>query len=380
MSGRAGTVSGRVLIGLATIPVVAWCQTPVVSGVVNSASYEATLGVPGSIVTIFGTNLAAATATAQSVPLPQQLGGTTVTWSGLPAPLFYVSPTQINLQVPSASRWSQGLSVVVSTAAGRSVPYNPLVATPNAWDAAGVFSVDASGCGQGAVLNVANDGSVSLNSPANSASPGGWVSAYGTGISLLAYPPDGVPTPLTPLFESNPAGLFEFDFQGLLGAASQEFVGLAPGLVGVSQFNILIPATVREGCAVPVQFIYFGSADAISQPVTLAIRNGGGPCVDPPAAGYGQVVWQKTVTTTARLSPGGRAVVHAFHRSRPGSLRDYRILSLRAFAGWSGDVEVHPHFSGHPARGLTALGADVVRVGFLLRNAGVAPVASIVDR
>jgi uncharacterized protein (TIGR03437 family) len=300
MSGKARTVSGGVLIGLATIPIVAWCQTPVISAVVNSASYEATLGSPGSIVAIFGTNLAAATATAQSVPLPRQLGGARVTWNGVAAPLFYVSPTQINFQVPSPNDTTPGVlviaGVVVSTDAGNSVPF---AATPNARDAAGIFSVDASGCGQGAVLNVANDGSVSLNSAANSASPGGWISVYGTGITLLAYPPDGVPTPLTPLFTSNPTGGALFDFQGLLNAPLPGFVGLAPGLVGVSQFNTLIPATVREGCAVPLQFEYFGVSNAISQPVTLAIRNGGGPCVDPPAPGYGQIVWQKTVTTTA---------------------------------------------------------------------------------
>ena len=297
MTGGLRTVSGGVLIWLATIPGVAWCQTPVVSSVVDSASYEATLGSPGSIVTIFGTNLATATATAQAVPLPTQLGGTTVTWNGFSAPLFYVSPTQINLQVPFASHRSRGVGVVVFTAAGDSVPYDPFVATPNAWDAAGIFSVDASGCGQGAVLNVANDGSVSPNSPANSASPGGWISIYGTGAPPLAALPDGVATPATPLFGTQAE--VKFDFGVLQGTPSELWSGLAPGFVGLNQFNALIPPAVREGCAVPLQVEYFLWAQAISQPVTLAIRQGGGPCVDPPAAGYGQVVWQKTVTTTA---------------------------------------------------------------------------------
>jgi hypothetical protein len=64
----------------------------------------------------------------------------------------------------------------------------------------------------------------------------------------------------------------------------------------VDQINAQIPANTREGCAVPVQIPYSG----ITPPVTLAIRNGGGQCVDPPSPGYGQIVWQKTVSTTSQ--------------------------------------------------------------------------------
>jgi uncharacterized protein (TIGR03437 family) len=274
----------------------------VVTSLVNAASYQATLGPSGSIVSVFGTNLAAAAATAQAYPLPRQLGGTSVAWNGVAAPLLYVSPTQINLQVPSPGDETPGVvvvaGVVVSTAAGNSVPFS---APANAWQAFGIFSMDGSGCGQGAVLNVAADGSVSVNSSANSASPGGWISIYGTGLDSMAgqYPPDGVPTPLTPLNESStPLGEgVLFDFQSPPGAP-QAWQGLAPGLVGMDQTNVQIPASVREGCAVPIQIAYEDNSLAMSQPVTLAIRQGGGPCVDPPAAGYGQITWQKTVSET----------------------------------------------------------------------------------
>ena len=60
-------------------------------------------------------------------------------------------------------------------------------------------------------------------------------------------------------------------------------------MVGVDQFNYRIPDTVREGCAVPLQI---STSDGISQPVTVSIRNGGGACVDPPPAAYGQIVWE----------------------------------------------------------------------------------------
>jgi uncharacterized protein (TIGR03437 family) len=229
---------------------------------------------------------------AEAVPLPLQLAGSTVTVSGVAAPLFYVSPTQINFQMPGEGE------VVVSTGAGSSAPYDPYTATPAAWYAAGIFTLDASGCGQGAVLNVAAGGGLSLNSSANSASPGDWISVYGNGIADIIAPPIGVPAPSTPLWTSETNGVVEFDFQDGLSVVGAAWTGLAPGYVGLDQSNVQIPVSVREGCAVPLQFAYSGTSEAITQPVTIAIRQGGGTCVDPPAAGYGQIVWQKAVNTT----------------------------------------------------------------------------------
>src|ERR1035441_3920857 len=68
-------------------------------GVTNAASYSTVLA-PGELFSIFGTNLASATASAASVPLPMILAGTSVTVNGKPAPLVFVSPTQINAQIP----------------------------------------------------------------------------------------------------------------------------------------------------------------------------------------------------------------------------------------------------------------------------------------
>jgi hypothetical protein len=81
-------------------------------------------------------------------------------------------------------RWR--LEVVVSTDAGSTAPFAPRTATPDGWEAGGLFTANASGCGQGAVLNVAADGSTSVNSAANSASPGQWISLFGTGIAEFA--------------------------------------------------------------------------------------------------------------------------------------------------------------------------------------------------
>lgn len=307
----------RVLFLFAGWTVAAWCQQPVISpgGVVNAASYvpgiaglsragyPQTGGGPaladGSVASIFGTNLAASTETAKTLSLPTQLGGTSVSVFGVAAPLFYVSPAQIDFQVPTAAGTSPLAGIVVSTAAGQSNLY-PLE-PEGVFSAVGIFTTASSGCGQGAVLNVAADGSVSLNSSANSASPGSYISIFGTGLGVVTNPPsDGSPAPLSPLAPSALGGdntAFDFAASNSLGADSWQ--GRAPGLVGVDQFNVKIPDNVREGCSVPLQ-LYFGN---LSPPVIISIANVGGPCVDPPAQGYGDVTWEKTITTPAGSAP-----------------------------------------------------------------------------
>jgi hypothetical protein len=54
----------RVVIVLTAMPLAAWCQVPVISSIANSASYQPVIGSPGAILSVFGTNLAATTATA----------------------------------------------------------------------------------------------------------------------------------------------------------------------------------------------------------------------------------------------------------------------------------------------------------------------------
>ena len=118
-----------------------------------------------------------------------------------------------------------------------------------------------------------------INSPSNSVSPGEYISVYGTGVGL-AYdsPPDGTPAPPGPLAIAAGGGDAWFDFV-LHGEASSSFwAGRAPGLIGVDQFNLAVPPGVREGCAVPLQIAGQGG---LSQPVSISVRSGGGPCSDP---------------------------------------------------------------------------------------------------
>jgi uncharacterized protein (TIGR03437 family) len=248
------------------------------------------------------------------------LCGSSVSFNGIAAPLFYVSPTQINLQMPVNWDYTPAVcppsgnspdGMVVCTASGQSDAY-----TPNGQDALGVFTLDASGCGPGAVLNVAADGSVSVNSPSNSVSPGDYISVFGSGLNADAEvynaSPDGSPAPFSPLATLASGHDVLYDFAACGGCTS--FSGLAPGLVGAAQFNAQMPATVREGCAVPLQL----QTDSISQPVTISVHKGGGQCSDPPSAGYGQITWEKTVTSHVPPSQSETDTVSVSLQASPG--------------------------------------------------------------
>jgi uncharacterized protein (TIGR03437 family) len=70
-----------------------------ITAIANTATYSASVS-PGMVVAIFGSNLANTTAAATGNPLPYSLDGVTAAVNGIPAPIVYVSPTQVNVQIP----------------------------------------------------------------------------------------------------------------------------------------------------------------------------------------------------------------------------------------------------------------------------------------
>ena len=330
-------------------------------GVVNAASY-ATGGrsgkavAQGSIVSIFGRNLATVTQSADSFPVPAALGGTSVRVNGIASPILFVSPGQINIQFSPGPTPAGGNQMIVTTSAGAS---DPVPIDLELGQEFGIFTLDGSGCGRGAVFNVAADGSVSLNSPSNSASPGDFITVYGTGlIGFFNAPPDGTPAAFDPpalaVSWSNYLVFFELPDPHTIfvGAQRISWAGRAPGFVGLDQVNVRIPETVREGCAVPILV----KTNGRSQPVPISIRRGGGACVDPPSAGYGQIVWERTVTrgSTSTISETFTA---AFPAS-PGR----RAPDVPEFRDGSGGGGVEYFGASCPIPGYRGLDAGVVTI------------------
>ncbi len=130
---------------------------------VSAASFAMGTVAAESIIAGFGPNLATTIAVADSIPLPQTLGGVSVLVrdaAGIerPAPLFFVSPTQINYQVPVGAMVGEASVTIkhgeIVVAAGR-LQIAPV--------APGLFTADASsrGIAVATVLRVKAGGSQS---------------------------------------------------------------------------------------------------------------------------------------------------------------------------------------------------------------------------
>jgi uncharacterized protein (TIGR03437 family) len=213
---------------------------------------------PGMITALFslsnGTNpFASGTTSFSTLPVPVVLGDTQVTVNGTPAPLFFVSPSQINFVIPIEAPTSGNATLNVIRVSTGQILGSTLV--PMAPASPGLFTLNASGSGQVAAVN--QDGSINGQSH-----PAPWnsiVSLYGTGSGLVPNEPaDGV-APTGAL--STPTSPQVVIGDQYVPAGNVTYSGLAPGLVGVWQLNVQIPNTVvPTTAAVPTQvFVQFES-------------------------------------------------------------------------------------------------------------------------
>jgi uncharacterized protein (TIGR03437 family) len=245
---------------------------PTITAIVNSASYASGSLAPGTIVTVFGTNLGGATLTSGTFAngqLSTTVGGRQITFDGTPAPILYSTAGQAAVVVPFEVAGKTQVAVVATVALGPgggvppggqlpgSTPVPMMVASASP----GIYTSSSQGTGPAAVVN--QDGTV--NSPNAAASRGSAVSLYLTGGGALS-----------------PAGS-----TGRLGTATQtiaapvavtiggqtapvSYAGAAPGaLLGLYQVNVVVPANIAAG-AVPVVVTVGGIASQAG--VTMTVR------------------------------------------------------------------------------------------------------------
>lgn len=174
-------------------------------GIVDGAEFAAP-PAPGGIFSIFGSNLAPALTQAATVPLPTQLGGVSVEVNGRAVPLYFVSPGQINAQLP--------------------YDLSPGTATLTVGTATASFTIAAAAP---AIFVALRQDSVAV--------------AYVTGLGVVSPAvATGAAAPLDALaYAAAP-------IRATIGGvdARVEFAGLAPGFIGLGQVNVLIPDGVTD--------------------------------------------------------------------------------------------------------------------------------------
>jgi xylan 1,4-beta-xylosidase len=209
-----------------TISAPANGAAPAPSSIVNAASFASQALAPGSIVTIWGANFTTQTLQPGSFPLPTTFGGVTVIANDIAMPLLYVSPNQINAQLPYSMAMGNATLVVRSGPnVSAPMPFTVTAASP------GIFVTPT-----GSAIAVNQDGSLNIM---RGAPVGSVISVYMTGQGAVDNPvPDGTAAPLTPLSRATlPASV---TVGGL--PATFQFLGLAPGYAGILQANVVIPS------------------------------------------------------------------------------------------------------------------------------------------
>ena len=236
-------------------------NAPVVTAVVNAASFALGPISPGEFVTIFGSAMGPATLTQGSKTsegrLETVVAETQVLFDNIPAPVIYTSANQISAIVPYGVYGRATTRVEVEYRGAHSVGFELRVAD----SAPGIFTVSPQG--QAAAIN--EDGTI--NSSSNGANPGSIVAIYMTGEGQTD--PGGVdgrfastllPKPLLPV-TAQIAGQ----------AADILYYGAAPELpAGMMQVNVRLPDDLPHGTAVPV--VIFAGRAASQSGVTIFVK------------------------------------------------------------------------------------------------------------
>ena len=244
----------------------------------NGASYARGTAAPGSLLSAFASTGVSQNFFTSSIPLPSTLGGVTLRVGGtlnldttsnkwtysptgsVPAPLSFVSPTQINFQIPPGTSLGNSVPAQLTKPDG-----STLLTTLNVVATApGIFSLLMNGQGQGAVLNQ----DYSLNFGTNPAPRGGVIQIYATGAG--ATNPPMLPGEAAPV-SGNPLVFTQVQPTVTVGGISARvfYSIMAPGFPGVWQVDAEVPQNVVPGFAVP---LVISAGGVTSNTVTIAVQ------------------------------------------------------------------------------------------------------------
>jgi uncharacterized protein (TIGR03437 family) len=235
-------------------------------GVVNAASGEVGSGLaPGSYISIFGAALAEATNVYKTTYLPLSLSNISVGFDipgrnlSYPARIHFISPAQINVQIPWELAGQATALLKVSVGEFSTERYQ---VTVNDFSPAAFEFTDP---GSGRLLAAALDQNFGVVTVANPVRRGQVVQLFANGMGPVVNPPaSGEPASTQTLSScrANP----EVTIGGV--NAPVQFCGLAPGFVGLYQVNVTVP----NGAATGLQPVVMRSGGVTSKTATLPVQ------------------------------------------------------------------------------------------------------------
>ncbi len=233
-------------------------------GVVSAASFQLGQGIaPGSLVAVFGSGLSGDSVAASYVPLPISINSpdttglpTSVGIDGagvsVPAPLLYISPLQVNIQVPWELAGQSSVQMKINLEPLNGV----LITVPVSTYSPSCFTANNIVIGQ-------TYPSYGLITASNPAVPGQTIILYCTGLGPVNNQPatGAAATDGTSTTKTTPTVTIGGQ------TANVSFSGLAPGLVGVNQLNVVVPANAPSGTQPLVLSIGGVTAPTVNIPV-----------------------------------------------------------------------------------------------------------------
>jgi uncharacterized protein (TIGR03437 family) len=220
------------------------------NGVGNAASGQAAFA-PGEIISVYGTGLGNFAQAATVTPLPEYMAGFEASVDYVPTPLYYVSPTQVNLQIP--------YETVVGEPGGSMLEVGNPYTYLNCY-----FAIASAAPG---IFSYADTGTNSSPIGSGSAKAGQEVAIYVTGVGQVNPLPDDGSVPLA---NSNPAPTLPVSIT-VGGVAVQQpfaYIGTPNWSVGVLQINFTIPSGVGIGQQPVV--VTVGSAQSLPANITIS--------------------------------------------------------------------------------------------------------------
>jgi len=215
--------------------------TPMISAIVSAADSKSP-AAPGGLVSIYGVQLSPTNLATSQIPLPTALASSCLTVNGQAMPLLFVSPSQINAQMPFQAFGN--VTVIVYTPGG--VSNNFYLTVPPTAPAVFLSAVAGPEIDLPTVFRASTGLLVTSSDPIHR---GDTITIYLTGMGAVSpLVTNGYPGPLNPLAQA-----LAFPTVEIGGAPlSVLYAGLAPGEVGVYQINATVPPDAPEGLSLPL--------------------------------------------------------------------------------------------------------------------------------
>jgi uncharacterized protein (TIGR03437 family) len=249
---NAGTVVALSTSGL-TLLGTSYPVTPVPQiNAVTSAADGYVAVAPGGLISIYGQNMSGANFAASQVPLTTGLGNSCIGVNGSPIPLLYVSPGQINAQLPFNTAGNATLTIHTPDGLSNNYPLNVQPAAPS------IFVANSGSETLGLVVRNTNG---QIVTPTNPIHPKDGITIYLTGMGQTSPAiPAGAAAPADPLSRVAQAPVITIAGMDL----PVSYAGLAPGEVGVYQINATVPSSVLTGMSMPLTINQAGATTTLN--------------------------------------------------------------------------------------------------------------------